>query len=71
MFVAPPQLPEPIVTTLNRALTEVMLTPEAQKFFIGLGMQPKTGTPAEAAAHIRVEAAKWSAIIKGIGLSID
>ena len=56
---------------LNKALTEVMLTPEAQKFFIGLGMQPRTGTPAQAAEHIRVEAAKWSAIIKGIGLSVD
>ena len=71
MFVGPPHLPEPIVAKLNRALAEVMLTPEAQKFFIGLGMQPKTGTPAEAAEHIRVEAAKWSAIIKGIGLSVD
>ncbi len=71
IFVGPPHLPESIVAKLNKALTEVMLTPEAQKFFIGLGMQPRTGTPAQAAEHIRVEAAKWSAIIKGIGLSVD
>ena len=71
MFVGPPLLPEPIVTKLNRAIADFMLTPEAQKYFTGLGMQPRTGTPAEAADHIRVEAAKWSAIIKGIGVSID
>ena len=71
MFVGPPRLPEPIVMKLNHALTEVMLTPEAQKFFIDLGMQPRTGSPQEAADYIRVEAPRWSKIIKGIGISVD
>ncbi len=48
-----------------------MRTPEAQKYFTGLGMQPVTGTPAEAAEHIRKEAARWTAIIRGIGVSVD
>ena len=71
MLVGPPRLPEPIVVQLNRALGDFMRTPEAQQFFTGLGMQPLTSTPAEAAEHIRKESARWTAIIKGIGVSID
>ena len=64
-------MPEPIVTKLNRALADFMVTPEAQKLFTSLGMQPKTGTPAEAHDHIVKEAARWSQVIKGMGISID
>jgi tripartite-type tricarboxylate transporter receptor subunit TctC len=71
MLVGPPRLPKPIVAQLNRALGDFMRTPEAQQFFTGLGMQPLTSTPAEAAEHIRKESARWTAIIKGIGVSID
>jgi tripartite-type tricarboxylate transporter receptor subunit TctC len=48
-----------------------MRTPEAQRFFTSLGMEPMTGTPAEAHQHIVKEAAKWSQVIKGMGISID
>ena len=71
MMVGPAGMPEPIVARLNTALGDVMRTPEAQKYFTGLGMQPVTGTPAEAAEHIRKEAARWTAIIRGIGVSVD
>ena len=71
MMVGPAEMPEPIVVRLNAALGDVMRTPEAQKYFTGLGMQPTTGTPAEAAEHIRKEAARWTAIIQGIGVSVD
>jgi tripartite-type tricarboxylate transporter receptor subunit TctC len=71
MMVGPPRMPEPIVAQLNRALGDFMRTSEAQQFFTGLGMQPLTSTPAEAAEHIRKESARWTAIIKGIGVSID
>ena len=71
MMVGPARMPEPVVARLNKSLAEFMLTPEAQKHFISLGMQPKTSTPGEAHDYIRVEAARWTKIIKGIGLSID
>lgn len=71
MMVGPSHMPGPIVTRLNRALAEFMLTPEAQKHFIGLGMQPITGTPAEAGDYIRREAARWTEIVKGMGLSVE
>ncbi len=71
MMVGPAGMPEPIVARLNAALGDFMRTPEAQKYFTGLGMHPTTGTPAEAAEHIRKEAARWTAIIRGIGVSVD
>jgi tripartite-type tricarboxylate transporter receptor subunit TctC len=71
MMVGPPQMPEPIVNRLNRALAEVMVTPEAQTYFTSLGMQPRTGTPKEAHEHIVKEAARWTEVIRGIGISID
>jgi len=71
MMVAPARTPEPVVARLNMALSEVMKTPEAQQYFTGLGMRPTTGTPAQAAEHIRKESARWTALIRGIGLSVD
>jgi tripartite-type tricarboxylate transporter receptor subunit TctC len=62
---------EPVVARLNAALGEVMLTAAAQSYFTGLGMQPRTSTPVEAAEHIRVEAGRWTKIIQGIGVRID
>ena len=71
LMAGPAHMPQPIVTKLNHALADFMVTPEAQKFFTSLGMEPKTGTPAEAHDHIVKEAARWSHVIKGMGISID
>jgi tripartite-type tricarboxylate transporter receptor subunit TctC len=48
-----------------------MRTSEAQQYFTGLGMQTTTGTPTEAADHIRKESARWTELIKRIGVSIE
>src|SRR4051812_4679150 len=71
LMAGPAQMPEPIVNRLNRALAEVMVTPEAQNYFISLGMQPRTSTPKEAHEHIVKEATRWTEVIKGIGISIE
>jgi len=71
MMVGPAKMPSEIVQALNGAIAETMRTPEAQKYFTGLGMQPTTGTPAQAAEHIRKESERWTALIKRIGVSIE
>ena len=71
LMAGPANLPAPIVSKLNAALADFMLTQEAQTFFTSLGMQPKTGTPAEARAHVVKEAARWTQVIKGMGISVD
>jgi tripartite-type tricarboxylate transporter receptor subunit TctC len=71
LMAGPSHMPEPIVNRLNRALAEVMVTPEAQNYFISLGMQPRTSTPKQAHEHIVKEAARWTEVIRGIGISIE
>ena len=71
MIVGPARMPEPIVAKLNAALVEFMQTPEAQRHFVSLGMQPTTSTPQQAQDYINIEAARWTKIIKGIGVSMD
>jgi tripartite-type tricarboxylate transporter receptor subunit TctC len=71
MMVGPARMPAPVVTKLNAALADFMRTPQAQQHFIALGMQPLTGTPEEAREYIRTESARWTKIIKGIGLTVD
>jgi tripartite-type tricarboxylate transporter receptor subunit TctC len=71
MMVGPANMPGAVVAKLNAALADFMATPQARQHFISLGMQPLTGTPQQAHDYIRVEAARWTKIIRGIGLSID
>jgi tripartite-type tricarboxylate transporter receptor subunit TctC len=71
MMVGPARMPERAVSKLNAALADFVRTPQAQQHFTSLGMQPLTGTPEQARDYIRVEAARWMKIIRGIGLSVD
>jgi tripartite-type tricarboxylate transporter receptor subunit TctC len=71
MMVVPARTPAPIIAKLNGALADFMRTGEAQKHFVALGMQPKATTPGEAHDYMRVEAARWTKVIAGIGVSID
>jgi tripartite-type tricarboxylate transporter receptor subunit TctC len=71
MMVGPARMPEPVVGKLNAALADFMKTSEAQQHFVRLGMQPTTSTPQEAQAYIDKEAARWTRIIRAIGVSID
>jgi tripartite-type tricarboxylate transporter receptor subunit TctC len=71
MMVGPARMPEAVVAKLNGALADFMRTREAQTHFISLGMQPTSGSPREAQDYINVEAARWTKIIKGIGVSMD
>jgi tripartite-type tricarboxylate transporter receptor subunit TctC len=71
MMAGPANMPAPIVMKLNAALGDFMLTPEAQTHFTSLGMQPKTGTPEQAHDTIVKEAARWTQVIKGMGISVE
>jgi len=71
MMVGPARMPEPIMAKLNKTLAEFMLTPDTQRHFTSLGMQPLTGTPEQARTYIDAEAKRWTAVIKGMGISVD
>jgi tripartite-type tricarboxylate transporter receptor subunit TctC len=71
MMVGPAHMPAPVIAKLNGALVDFMKTEPARQHFISLGMAPTTGTPEAAHEYIRVEAERWTRIIKGIGVSVD
>ena len=63
-MAAPPKTPAAIVAKLNKAVNEVLQSPEAQEHFAKINLRAAAGTPAEAAAFIRKETEVWGGVIK-------
>jgi tripartite-type tricarboxylate transporter receptor subunit TctC len=60
-----------IVAQLNAALNKVLAMPEIRERFAGLGAEPWSSSPEQLAAHIRSETAKWSQLVKAVGVTIE
>jgi tripartite-type tricarboxylate transporter receptor subunit TctC len=67
-FLGPAGIPQPIVTRLNGALRAALNDPKNHKMLIERGAQPIGNTPAEHAALIRTEIAKWKKVAQSAGL---
>lgn len=63
-IAAPPKTPAAIVAKLNKAVNEVLKSPEGQAHFAKLNLHAAGGTPAEAAAFIKTETKVWGDVIK-------
>ena len=63
-LAAPPRTPAPIVLKLNKAVNEVLQSPEAQDHFAKINLHAAGGSPAEAAAFIKKETEVWGSVIK-------
>ena len=63
-MAAPPKTPAAIVAKLNKAVNEVLQSPEAQDHFAKINLRAAGGSPAEAAAFIKKETAVWGGVIK-------
>jgi tripartite-type tricarboxylate transporter receptor subunit TctC len=63
-IVAPPKTPPAIVAKLNKAINEVLESPDVQDHFKKIDLHAAGGTPAQAAAFIKNETAVWGAVIK-------
>jgi tripartite-type tricarboxylate transporter receptor subunit TctC len=70
-LVAPAGTPAAIVAKLNNAIEGGLASPEMQKAFTGIGGEAAPGSPADFAASIASERAKWSAVGKAAGVSLD
>ena len=64
-------MPKDIVARLHGEVVKAMASPDAQKRIGALGADIKTNTPAEFAAYIRSEQAKWGQAIKDSGARVD
>jgi len=69
--LAPAATPKDILARLHGEIVKAMASPDAQKRIGALGADIRTNTPAEFAAYIRSEQAKWGQAIKDSGARVD
>ena len=70
-YQAPASLPRDAQEKLNKALTEVIRSPEVSERILKLGLIPDAQTLPEALAFLKSETAKWGRAVKTSGASVD
>jgi tripartite-type tricarboxylate transporter receptor subunit TctC len=65
---APPKTPAPIIEKLNRAINEIIETPEARKRFSALNLVPVGGSPADMRKIVAEDTRRWTAVIRKAGI---
>ena len=63
-LVAPKGTPKAIIDKLNAAANEALKDPQFRELMLSQGNEIGGGTPADFAALIKSEAAKWSAVVR-------
>jgi tripartite-type tricarboxylate transporter receptor subunit TctC len=69
--LVPAGTPQAIVDRLNGAMVKGLSAADARARLAAFGGEVAAGTSQQFAEHIRTEAAKWSKVIKAIGLKAD
>lgn len=70
-FVLPAKTPADIVTKIHDAYVKAVNDPEIKQKLIGAGIDPLQSTPAEMAAYMKSESAKWEKVIKTANIKIE
>lgn len=70
-FVAPRGTPEPVLERLRKALTNALADDAVKQRLLGMGIDPRSGTPAELQAQIRNEQPIVSQLIKQAGVALQ
>src|SRR5262249_2838357 len=70
-LVAPKGTPKPIIDKLNREVVRILNDPEVRRKSEAIGGYIETSTPADFAAFMRREAARWGRELKALGLHYD
>jgi tripartite-type tricarboxylate transporter receptor subunit TctC len=70
-IAAPPKTPPAIVEKLNKAINEVLKSPEAQAHFAAINLHAAGGSAAEAKAFIVKETEVWGGVIKTAGVAAN
>lgn len=67
----PAGTPEPVVAKLQKAVAEVLKDEEVRQRFTDVGAQPVGSTPAEFAAYLKKEDAKWGEVVRKGQIKLD
>lgn len=70
-IIAPAGTPKPIVTKLNAALRQAVMSDELKQKLAADGTEPLASTPEQYAADIDKEETKWSVIVKKSGAKAE
>jgi tripartite-type tricarboxylate transporter receptor subunit TctC len=68
---APARTPQPVIRRLNRDMVEAIGSAEMTKWLAAQGAEPTAGSPADLAAFLAAEIAKWTRVIKAAGITPD
>ena len=68
---APARTPPDIVARLSREVIKALESPDLRERLSAVGVDPWPGTPEELASLVRSETARYSDLIKSIGLRLD
>lgn len=66
--MAPRGTPQPIIDTLNAAINKALQDPQIKKNLEGDGMMPSGGKPQQFDERIRKDYARWTRVVKAVGL---
>ena len=70
-IVVPSGTPNDIIARLRSEIASALTQPDVQEKLAGLGAEPIVNTPAEFAAMIKVETAKWGKIVKDANIQAE
>ena len=62
--MGPARMPEAEVTRLHAAVVRAMTMPDVQAALVRQGIEPRTSTPAEFAAHVAAEVRRWTEVVR-------
>ncbi|NOG69602.1 tripartite tricarboxylate transporter substrate binding protein [Roseicella sp. DB1501] len=69
--LAPAGTPQPIIARLNAALQAAMARPDVGGALARQGIQPQGGTPEAFGLYVAAEIAKWTDVVRQMGLTPD
>ena len=70
-ILVPAGTPRPIVERLNQEIVRAIRAPEMRDKLNSEGLEVVGSTPAEFAAHIKLETEKWAKVIKTMGIKAE
>ena len=70
-MLAPAGTPKPVLETLHAAIVEFAALPDVRERLSGIGAEPATLSPAEFAAMIRRDVARWKAVAREANIKLD
>lgn len=70
-LMAPANTPKPIIERMAREISEIVKEPDVRQKFVDAGFLPVGGTPAEFAALMKKDSARYAEIIKQANITVN